>query len=70
MILLPANISATNLHCVHTLTGVQTSLTNIRVGTFCVESKWWRKVKVVVNFTLEQDKKAQNWSRGIALLFP
>jgi len=70
MFLLPAKVRARSLHCVHKLTGVQTSLTNIIVGTFCVEAKWWRKVKVLVNFTLEQGKKGQNVSRGIALLFP
>ena len=40
------------------------------MGTFCVEAKWWRKLKVVVKFTLEQAKKTPKWSRSIALLFP
>ena len=59
MFLLPANFRATSLHCVDALTGVKALLTNVILGTFCVEAKWWRKVKLVVKFTLEQAKKAQ-----------
>jgi len=59
MFLLPANLRTISLHCVHTLTGVKTLLTNIVVGTFCVGTKWWRKVTVVVKFKLEEAKKAQ-----------
>jgi hypothetical protein len=70
MFLLPANLRATSLHCVHTLTGVKTLLTNVIVGTFCVEDKWWRKVKEVVKFTLEQAKRSPKGSRCIDLLFP
>ena len=59
MFLLPANRRTISLHYVHTLTGVKTLLTNIIVGTFCVEAKWRRKVTVVVKLNLEQAKKAQ-----------
>ena len=67
MFLLPAKLRATCLHSVHTLTGVQTSLTNIIVGTFCPEAKWWSKLKVLVNFTLEQGKKDQKHSSTLSL---
>jgi hypothetical protein len=70
MFLLPSNLRPTSLHCVRTFTGVKTLLTNIVVGTFCVEAKWWRKVKLVVKFALEQAKEAQKGSGSIALLFP
>jgi len=52
MFLLPTYLRGTILHCVHALTGLKTLITNIILGTFCVEPKWWRKVNAVVMFAL------------------
>jgi len=40
-------------------TGGKTLLTNIIVGTFCVEANWWREVKLLVMLNLEEAKQAQ-----------
>jgi len=71
MFLLPANLRATSLHCVPTLTGVKKDFTDkYNNWNILRRGQMWRKVKVVVTFSLEQAKKTQKGSRGIALLFP
>jgi len=71
MFLLPANLRATSLHCVLILTRVKKDFTHkYNNGNILHRGQMWRKVKVVVTFSLEHVKKAQKGSRGLALLFP